>query len=196
MYLENDSEESITLRIAVLGRTLVGKSAITYQFIHQKFPEENDTTTEDEYSITLVVDDIKCKLIIIDTAGQDDYQSMLDTWIAAADGFILVYSIDNQDSFDSTKYRYERIVKNKQNQKYSVIIIGNKCDLEDQRVINREVAEKYCQDIGIDFMETSALKKINVKETFLTITKELLKIKCPERFGEDNPVQKKRCFCF
>ena len=83
--------EAVDLKIAVLGKSLVGKSALTYRFINDKFPTDHDTTIEDQYSIPTQIDGIECRLEILDTAGQDDYQSMLDTWINSADGFILVY---------------------------------------------------------------------------------------------------------
>ena len=109
-----DGEYSVSLKIAVLGQSMVGKSALTFRFINNKFPTEHDTTIEDSYSIPAKVDDIQCQLEILDTAGQDDYQTMLDTWINSADGFILVYSIDNSESFESTKTRYDRIMKLKE----------------------------------------------------------------------------------
>ena len=191
----NFSVDSIDLKIAVLGKSLVGKSALTYRYIKDKFPEEHDTTIEDQYTIPIEIEGIQCKLEILDTAGQDDYQSMLDTWINSVDGFILVYSIDDKDSFESMKMRYERIIKNKGNNKFSIIVAGNKCDLEDKRKVSKEEAENYCNGLNIDFMETSALEKINVKECFLTCARNLLKIKCPKKFPSDND-GKKKCFCF
>ena len=188
--------EAVDLKIAVLGKSLVGKSALTYRFINAKFPTDHDTTIEDQYSIPTQIDGIECRLEILDTAGQDDYQSMLDTWINSADGFILVYSIDDKDSFDSTRMRYERIIKNKGTSGYAIIIVGNKCDLEEKRTVSREEAEKYCQGLKVDFLETSALQKINVKETFLCVAKNLLKIKCPEHYKEETVETKKRCYCF
>ena len=99
----SSAENSIPLKIAVLGQSMVGKSALTFRFINNKFPKEHDTTIEDAYSIPAKIDDTPCQLEILDTAGQDDYQTMLDTWINSAEGFILVYSIDNKESFESVK---------------------------------------------------------------------------------------------
>ena len=186
----------VTLKIAVLGKTLVGKSALTFRFIKDRFPNEHDTTIEDQYTVPTQIDGIECRLEILDTAGQDDYQTMLDTWINSVDGYILVYSIDDKDSFNSTRMRYERIVKNKGRSNYSMIIFGNKCDLESKREVSREEAEKYCMGLGVDFLETSALNKINVKESFLCVAKGLLKLKFPEKYNEDKLISKKKCYCF
>ena len=172
--VDTNAVNSIDLKIAVLGKSLVGKSALTYRFISDKFPTEHDTTIEDQYKINTTIDEYNCKLEILDTAGQDDYQSMLDTWIGFAEGFVLVYSIDDRESFDSLKSKYDRIVKNKAEETFSIIIVGNKCDLEDKRKVSLEEGQSYAKEKGVDFMEVSALKTINVKETFITVAHNLL----------------------
>jgi small GTP-binding protein len=193
-----DAEYSVPLKVAVLGQSMVGKSALTFRFINNKFPTEHDTTIEDSYSIPAKIDDIQCQLEILDTAGQDDYQTMLDTWINSADGFILVYSIDNKESFESTKTRYERILKLKEGQKVSIVVVGNKCDLDDKRQVSRNEAEKYCNNNNITFLEASALNTINVKETFLLVARGLLQINFPEKYKTkgNSGSNAKRCYCF
>ena len=192
-----DSEYSIPIKIAVLGQSMVGKSALTFRFINNKFPTEHDTTIEDSYSIPAKIDDVQCQLEILDTAGQDDYQTMLDTWINSADGFILVYSIDNRESFESAKTRYDRIIQLKEGQRVAIILVGNKCDLEDKREVNKEEVEKYCNNNKINFLEASALNTINVKESFLAVAKGLLQIKYPEKYKKSGDgSDRKRCYCF
>ena len=192
-----EQPESISFKIAVLGQSLVGKSALTFRFINNKFPDENDSTIEDSYKIDVNIDNIKCSLEIVDTAGQDDYQTLVDTWINSSDGFILVYSIDNKDSFESMKSRYRRILKLKGEQKVSIIIVGNKCDLEEERKVSKEEGENFCLSNKVPFLETSALKFINVKEAFLSVTKGLLQINFPEKFKNDEiNGGKKKCYCF
>ena len=194
---QDQSEYSVPLKIAVLGQSMVGKSALTFRFINNKFPTEHDTTIEDSYSIPAKIDDIQCQLEILDTAGQDDYQTMLDTWINSADGFILVYSIDNKESFESTKTRYDRIMKLKEGQKVSIIVVGNKCDLEDKRQVTKDEVEKYCKGNKINFLEASALNTINVKESFLTVARGLLQLNFPEKYTKsDGNIGKKKCGCF
>ena len=176
-----ETSDVIELKLAVLGQTLVGKSALTYRFISDKFPTEHDTTIEDQYKINTTIDEQNCRLEILDTAGQDDYQSMLDTWINFAEGFVLVYSIDDRESFESLKDKYDRVVKNKSDDVYSVIIVGNKCDLEDKRKVTKEEGESYAKSKGVDFMEVSALKTINVKETFVKLAHNLLEKKVTQK---------------
>ena len=162
----------VSLKIAVLGQSMVGKSALTFRFINNKFPTEHDTTIEDAYSIPAKIDDTKCQLEILDTAGQDDYQTMLDTWIEFGNCYLLVYSIDEADSFKQIKFKYDRICQIKNNEQFSVIIVGNKCDLPDSsRKVSKAEAESFAKSIDVPFLEVSALKRINVKEAFLEVVR-------------------------
>ena len=126
----------MNIKISVIGKSLVGKSALTFRFMNDKFPEVHDTTIEDQYKITTNVNGNECNVEILDTAGQEDYQSMLDSWIAFADGFILVFSVDDPDSLDLVKDRIEKIFVLKfkdSKRKPPIVVLGNKCDLENTR---------------------------------------------------------------
>jgi len=173
--LEEESKESVSIKLAVLGKTLVGKSALTYRFISDKFPTEHDTTVEDQYSTTVTVNGTPCELEIIDTAGQDDYQTMLDTWIDFGNCFLLVYSIDEVESFKQIKVKYERIHELKGKEKVSIVIVGNKCDLPDsQRKVSKEEGQNLANNLGVSFMEVSALTRFNVREAFMKVVHNYL----------------------
>ena len=189
---ESNKEKVKIIKLAVLGKSLVGKSALTYRFISDKFPTEHDTTVEDQYKINITVDDIDIELEILDTAGQDDYQTMLDTWIEFGNCFLLVYAIDDQDSFTQIKNKYNRICKLKNNEKFSVVIVGNKCDLpESDRKVTKNEAENYGKNYGITAMEVSALKRINVREAFMQVVHDYL-----SKTQEGNVRTKSGCRCF
>ena len=157
-------------------------------FISDKFPTEHETTVEEQYKTTITVDDTKCDLEILDTAGQDDYQTMLDTWIDHGNCYLLVYAIDDSDSFTQIKNKYDRISQLKKDEKYSVVIVGNKCDLPDssRKVIKAE-AENYGQNIGATVIETSALERINVKEAFTAAVHDYLTKRQNARVKEGCP---------
>jgi len=172
---EQNENAPVNVKIVILGKSLVGKSALTYRFICDKFPTEHDTTVEDQYKVSLTIDDIKCDLEILDTAGQDDYQTMLDTWIEFGNCFLLVYSIDDLESYKSLKTKLDRISQIKNNDKYSVVLVGNKCDLsESERKVKKEDVDSFAKSNNIVFLEASALKKINVKEAFTEVVHEYL----------------------
>jgi len=178
--------KTYNIKLAVLGKTLVGKSALTFRFISDKFPTEHDTTVEDEFKIMSTIDDSLCEIDIIDTAGQDDYQTLLDTWIVTSNCYLLVYAIDDLESFQQIKIRYDRICHLKKDEKFSLVIVGNKCDLaESRRKVTKNEAENYGKNIGAMAIEASALTNVNVKEAFLQAIRDYLKIKKDEekKFG-------------
>ena len=172
---KDDPEKPMTVKLVILGKSLVGKSALTYRYICDKFPNEHDTTVEDQYKVNMTIEGIKCEVEILDTAGQDDYQTMLDTWIENGNCYLLVYSIDDSESFTQVKIRYERISQIKNTEPFSVLLVGNKCDLpESSRKINNDEVEKYAKSNGLEYLETSALKTINVKEAFTQVVHDYL----------------------
>lgn len=86
-------------------------------------------------------------------------------------------------------------MKNKGADKPIVVMVGNKCDLEDKRKVETAEIDKLAKMWGVSYLEASALEKINVKETFLTIAKKMLRkrINLDKVIGDE---KKKRCFCF
>ena len=169
------TDKQIEIKLVILGKSLVGKSALTYRFINDQFPKDHDTTIEDQYKVSTNIDGFNCLLEILDTAGQDDYQSMIETWINFGSGFLLVYSIDDVESFVEAKKKYEKLVRIKGREPFSCILVGNKCDLgKDLRKVSKKEAEEFAKSKGIPFMEASALTTINVKESFKKVTHDLL----------------------
>jgi len=171
----NTTEKPLEVKLVILGKSLVGKSALTYRFINDQFPKEHDTTIEDQYKINMSIDGFNCLLEILDTAGQDDYQSMIETWINFGSGFLLVYSIDDIESFNEVKKKYDKLLQIKGKKLFSCILVGNKCDLgDDVRKVSQKEAEDFANSKEIPFLEASALNKINVKESFVKVVHDLL----------------------
>ena len=82
---------------------------------------------------------------------------MIDSWISYADGFLLIYSIDDKESFEAIKTKYERIIKNKIRQDPQIIVVGNKCDLVDRRKVDKNMVEQVCKEWNVRCLEASAL---------------------------------------
>ena len=97
---------------------------------------------------------------IVDTAGEEDYQYMLDQWIENANGFLLVYAINDSETFEALKLKVQRMQKNNA-EHLPIIIVGNKNDLEEERKVSKETAENYAKSIGAKYYETSALTDMN-----------------------------------
>ncbi len=192
-HLSTLNREEVGLKLVVLGRSLVGKTALTFRFINDQFPKDHDTTIEDQYKTIININGQQVKLEILDTAGQDDYQSMLETWINSGSGFLLVYSIDDIESFNEIKIKLNKIIKLKEKDIFSCIIVGNKCDLdENRRKVPKNVAEEYAKSKNVAFVEASALKTINVKEAFIKVAYDLMDKKQRKKSGG---LMSKMCGC-
>ncbi|KAI5938399.1 Ras-related protein Rap-2c [Manis javanica] len=149
-------------KVVVLGSGGVGKSALTVQFVTGTFIEKYDPTIEDFYRKEIEVDSSPSVLEILDTAGTEQFASMRDLYIKNGQGFILVYSLVNQQSFQDIKPMRDQIVRVKRYEKVPLILVGNKVDLEPEREVMSSEGRALAQEWGCPFMETSAKIKKNL----------------------------------
>ena len=115
----------------------------------------------------------------MDTAGEDDYQEMLDEWIKVGDGFLYVYSIDDHEGFDRFKVIYQRIEKKNKNN-YPIILVGNIKELsEKDRKVSKTEAEEMAKSFGIEYIELSSVTDFNgnCNTVFQMITSKIIKFK-------------------
>ena len=115
--------------IAVVGSGGVGKSALTILFCHGNFVEEYDPTIEDSYRKQVGIDGHALILNILDTAGQEEYAGMRDQWMGRQEGFIMVYSIIDQNTFLQTQDWNQMITRLFEKDEYPRVLFGNKVDL-------------------------------------------------------------------
>ena len=116
---------------------------------------------EDAYEINIETEECQGKKFkILDTAGEEDYQNMLDQWISVASGFILVFAINDEETFKALKDKVKRIAKNDAG-KLPIVLVGNKCDLQENREVTVQEAEDFATAIGAIYLETSALTDSN-----------------------------------
>eukprot|EP00045_Choanoeca_perplexa_P000475 m.14627 g.14627 ORF g.14627 m.14627 type:complete len:187 (-) comp10321_c0_seq1:230-790(-) len=164
-------------KLVVVGGGGVGKSALTIQLIQQHFVSEYDPTIEDSYRKQVVIDGETCLLDILDTAGQEEYSAMRDQYMRTGEGFLCVYSIDNKRSFDEIGKFRDQILRVKDADHVPMILVGNKCDLDDRREVSNDQASQFAKSFGIPFMETSAKRRIKVDEVFYELVREIKKTK-------------------
>ncbi|KAI8999196.1 Ras- protein Rap-1A [Gaertneriomyces sp. JEL0708] len=161
-------------KLVVLGSGGVGKSALTVQFVQSIFVEKYDPTIEDSYRKQVEVDGQQCMLEILDTAGTEQFTAMRDLYMKNGQGFILVYSITSQATFSDLVELREQILRVKDTEKVPMVLVGNKCDLEDDRVVSKDQGSSLASQWGsATFLETSARKKINVDEVFFDLVRQI-----------------------
>jgi len=161
-------------KIVVLGSGGVGKSALTVQFVQGIFVEKYDPTIEDSYRKQVEVDNSMYTLEIMDTAGTEQFKAMKDLYMKNGNGFVLVYSITSQSSLLDLSEMREQILKVKDQDNVPMVLVGNKCDLEDERVVGKDQGFSMARRFGnCGFMETSAKNRISVQDVFFNLVRQI-----------------------
>ena len=160
-------------KVVVLGSGGVGKSALTVQFVSGTFVEKYDPTIEDFYRKEIDVDGAPAVLEILDTAGTEQFASMRDLYIKNGQGFILVYSIINAQTFIDVRPLKGQIQRVKGVESSPIILVGNKCDMESERAVPKRDGEMVAGDWQCPFFETSAKTNYNVYEVFSEIVRQI-----------------------
>ncbi|XP_022103006.1 ras-related protein R-Ras2-like [Acanthaster planci] len=171
-----------TLKIVVVGGGGVGKSAITIQFIQSCFVQEYDPTIEDSYTKQCVIDNVVAKLDILDTAGQDEFNAMKEQYMRTGDGFLLVFSLTSRTSFEEIVRFHRQILRVKDRDEYPMILVANKADLINQRVVCGEEAQELGKQLKVDVIEASAKTRMNVDQAFHQLVRTIRKFQ-----AEENP---------
>jgi GTPase KRas protein len=132
---------------------------------------------------TVEIDGETCMLDILDTAGQEEYSAMRDQYIRTGLGFLIVYSVASRSSFEAVTNFRDQVLRVKDEDHYPMIILGNKCDLENEREVPVAEGRELAKQLGAPFLETSAKARINVEEAFYEVVREIRKFNA----GGDTP---------
>lgn len=160
-------------KVVVLGSGGVGKSALTVQFVSGHFVEKYDPTIEDFYRKEVDVDGSPAVLEILDTAGTEQFASMRDLYIKNGQGFLLVYSIINAQTFIDVQPLRDQIARVKGGFNSPIVLVGNKCDMASERNVVARDGEMLAHEWGSPFFETSAKTRYNVQEMFQEIVRQI-----------------------
>lgn len=117
---------------------------------------------------------------ILDTAGQEEYSAMRDSYMRSGQGFILTYAITSRTSFDELQEFHDQILRVKDADKVPMVLVGNKCDMEEHRQVTVHEGQTIAQQWGIPFFETSAYTRCNVDEAFTDLAREIKKSLSPK----------------
>lgn len=141
----------------------VGKSCLLLQFTDKRFQPVHDLTIGVEFGARLIpIDNHQIKLQIWDTAGQESFRSITRSYYRDAAGALLVYDITRRESFNHLSRWLEEARQNG-NPNMTIMLIGNKSDLEHRRAVSTKEGEIFAQENGLIFLETSAKSAANVE---------------------------------
>eukprot|EP00456_Euglypha_rotunda_P025636 TRINITY_DN2069_c0_g1_i5.p1 TRINITY_DN2069_c0_g1~~TRINITY_DN2069_c0_g1_i5.p1 ORF type:complete len:138 (+),score=23.24 TRINITY_DN2069_c0_g1_i5:122-535(+) len=116
------SKRGKDLKICILGDAAVGKSSLALRFTHGSFVDTYDPTIEDSCRKEVDLDGQVSVVDILDTAGQDEFASMMEQWMKDNKGFLFVYNITAKSSFHQAKVLYERLAKVKEGETFAVVL--------------------------------------------------------------------------
>ncbi|XP_030069800.1 ras-related protein Rab-10 isoform X1 [Microcaecilia unicolor] len=177
----------LLVKLVMAGDSSVGKTSILRRYVDDPDPSFIATIGIDFKIKTVTIDETMLKLQIWDTAGQERFHTLSVSYFRGAQGFVLVYDITNSDSFKNIEYWMKDILK-REGEDVEIVLLGNKCDKEDARIVSKEKGEKLAWEYGIPFFETSAKTNINIDQAFSTLVETIYSKKASLQLATDDTV--------
>ncbi|KAH7985977.1 hypothetical protein HPB49_026177 [Dermacentor silvarum] len=184
------AQPSTAVRIAVMGAARVGKSSLIQQFLYGRVPKQHNATVEELHRRDYGSANggrHRLTLELLDTSGSYQFPAMRQLAITTAQAFILVYAIDDQESFEEVRRLRNEIQEARSELGKGmppVVVVGNKADLAFRRCVGYEVAETVATiDWEHGYVECSALEGLNVTQVFHEV---LMQSKLPEVLTPSN----------
>ena len=165
----------ITFKYIVVGNAFVGKSNIIYRFVQGKFNENYKATINLDFSYKNIKKGDKIyRVQLWDTVGQEEFQSISRGYYKSGVCALVVYDITNRESFNNVGTWMEECKINGPST-ISLVLVGNKIDLEDKRQITYEEGEDFANQNNMQFFETSALNGSNIDKLFNDTVESIIK---------------------
>ncbi len=161
-------------KICFLGDPAVGKTSIIIRHTEKRFEDTYKLTIGTDISAKLMqVEDKNIYLIIWDIGGQERYQILRESYLQGSFGAIIVFSISDKESFNHVSDWLNEYWKTCG--RLPVLVLANKIDLKDERVVDDEEIKKKFEELGIQYLETSAKTGENVDKAFELIIQKIFK---------------------
>jgi len=164
----------LLFKLLLIGDSGVGKTCILFRFSDDAFNTTFISTIGIDFKIkTIELKGKKIKLQIWDTAGQERFHTITTSYYRGAMGIMLVYDITNSKSFENIA-KWLRNIDEHANEDVEKMILGNKCDMDENRAVPKDRGEAIAREHGIKFMETSAKNNINIERAFQELAEAIL----------------------
>lgn len=162
-----------TIAILTYSYIGVGKSCLLLRFCEDQFTPSFITTIGIDFKIrTIELDSKRVKLQVWDTAGQERFKTITTAYYRGAMGILLVYDVCDEKSFNNIRSWYANVQQHA-SENVVLILVGNKSDMTEKRVISYEQGKELADELGIPFIEASAKTRDNVEETFFSLARRV-----------------------
>ena len=166
--MNSEQEAQIVLKLLLLGDSSVGKTSILLKYISNKFDESSISTVGVDYMDKIIdYNKFKIKLQIWDTSGEEKFRTITKNFYRNADGLLVVFDLTKKESYDHIRIWINEAKEN--NDKLKTLLIGNKLDLKDERIVAIDVAKQFAEKNNLKYIETSAKDGTNINESFQAI---------------------------
>ena len=167
--------KGLPYKVLILGDSTVGKTCFLVRYVDDSFDDSTLLSVGMDYRLKNVKteDGTKVKLQIWDTCGQERYRSISKNYYKGANAIILVFSLIDKKSFDSVENWINQI-KEEASESILIILVGNKSDLIEKRVISYEEAEKLAKEFNINYFECSAKTGKNINVAFNDLIEQMV----------------------
>ena len=173
--MTSEKEYEFIIKILIIGDSTVGKTNFVYKFSEDKFSENYFASTGIELKTTSIqIDGKSIKIQLWDTAGQEKFRAMTKNLYLKSQGIIILFDITNETSFINLKNWMSQI-KESCGEDIPILLVGNKIDLEDNRVINKERAMEYANNENIEYIEVSSKTGENINKALTSLLQKILK---------------------
>lgn len=169
----SNNEYDYLFKLLIIGDSSVGKSCLLLRFADDSYDDTYISTIGVDFKIrTVELEGKTAKLQIWDTAGQERFRTITSSYYRGAHGIIIVYDVTDIQSFNNVKQWLHEIDRYA-NHSVSKLLVGNKCDLTHNKLVQTHTAKAFADHLAIPFLETSAKDSINVEQAFLTMAAEI-----------------------
>ncbi|XP_070190039.1 ras-related and estrogen-regulated growth inhibitor-like [Littorina saxatilis] len=177
-YLRRKKSSLGETKVAVLGMSGVGKSALSVRFLTKRFIGEYDQSAENKYKCTTNIEGESIAFELLDTRSTDNDHGAREDVLRWADGFMLVYSVTSRQSFQILTELRRKVEETKRAAHVPVIVVGNKNDLAHYREVTQDEGARLAVELGCTFVEVSASEDVaRVMEAFHTLCREIIEFK-------------------
>jgi len=189
----NKSDDIPLQQLCMLGTGGVGLTAIIKQFLFKELFLKYDPTVEDMYFGQVIINGERRNLEIMDTAGQEEYSALRDQYIKCYKMFVYVFSVTSVTTFHAIDKMIVQSLNAHEHTNIYGILIGNKIDLKDDRMVSKEEGEKKAKHWGMPYIETTIYDRSTILNAFAMLLKNYSHYELPTAQKKQKKKKLKNC---